>query len=105
MTTDPTLDLKTLENTIETTFENRQGLQPSDCPEPIRTAINETLTLLDQGKIRVAEKQGDSWQVNQWVKKAVLLSFQVNANQVVEGGFTQYYDKVPMKFSNWSDAE
>lgn len=105
----PHPDLSALETTIETTFANRQGLQAADCPENIRSAVNETLSMLDQGVIRVAEKKtsnnNQEWVVNQWIKKAVLLSFQINTNAIIEGDFTQYYDKVPLKFDGWTEAQ
>ncbi|MEG3181043.1 2,3,4,5-tetrahydropyridine-2,6-dicarboxylate N-succinyltransferase [Sphingomonas sp. LT1P40] len=67
----------------------------------VREAVQEALNLLDSGQARVAEPTGDGWQVNQWLKKAVLLSFRLNDNAVVEGGG---FDKVPLKTAGWDDA-
>ena len=61
--------------------------------------------MLDSGRARVAEKVGDQWQVNQWLKKAVLLSFRIEDNEVMQGGYTKYYDKVPAKFADRSSEE
>jgi len=93
-----------LKNTIEQAFENRAELSPSTAPQAVRDAVNEALTMLDQGTARVAEQRGTGdWVVNQWLKKAVLLSFRLNDNAPMPaGGFTQFYDKVESKFGDWS---
>jgi len=91
-----------LSNIIEQAFEERTQLSPKNAPEEIVAAVHETLNQLDSGQLRVAEKIEGEWQVNQWVKKAVLLSFRLNENHPIPGGFTQYYDKVALKFSNLS---
>jgi 2,3,4,5-tetrahydropyridine-2-carboxylate N-succinyltransferase len=87
-----------IQNLIEEYFEQRADLSPARAPIDLLNAINEVIHLLDEGKIRVAEKQGDSWVVNKWIKKAVLLAFKLFPNQVMEGGFCQFYDKIPPKF-------
>ena len=71
----------------------------------VREAVEEALSLLDSGKARVAEKVDGAWQVNQWLKKAVLLSFRLNDNKMIEGapGGSSYWDKVPTKFEGWSE--
>lgn len=91
--------MKSLENTIEKAFEERDQLSAKKTPPEIDQAIQETLSLLDQGRIRVAEKKGDTWAVNQWVKEAILLLFKTQENMPINGGFTQFFDKVPLKFS------
>jgi len=91
-----------LENTINQAFENRAELNPSNVSREIREAVTETLNLLDQGTLRVASIQQDKWIVNQWVKKAVLLSFRLEENYLIKGGFTNYYDKVASKFADAS---
>jgi len=68
--------------------------------EDLKQAIEETISLLDQGKIRVAEKIDNQWQVNQWIKKAILLYFRIHDNQVIQGNSTNYFDKIPLKFTN-----
>ena len=90
---------------IEAAWEARDGIGP-DTRGPVRTAVEEALSLLDSGKARVAEKVGDAWQTNQWLKKAVLLSFRLNPNTVMRagamgGGVGPWWDKVPNKFDGW----
>lgn len=65
-------------------------------------AVSQAIALLDKGAARVAEPTQTGWQVNQWLKKAVLLSFRLNDNEVVEAGYSRFYDKVPMKYANYS---
>ncbi len=90
-----------LQTQIEEAFEQRAELTPATAPAAIRQAVNRVLTQLDQGELRVAERRGvGDWVVNQWVKKAVLLSFRLNENVVQKGGFTDYYDKVAAKYSD-----
>lgn len=88
---------------IEEAFENRLTLSPQNVSSTIKNAVLQVVHLLDQGKLRVAEKIKDEWLVNQWLKKAVLLYFRINDNQVIPGVHTNYFDKVPLKFSNTSD--
>jgi len=94
-----------LQNIIEQAFENRAELNPQNVSIEIKSAVTETLDLLDQGTLRVAEKQQEQWVVNQWVKKAVLLSFRLNDNDFIKGGFTNYYDKVSSKFADISSRD
>ncbi|MCB1828060.1 MAG: 2,3,4,5-tetrahydropyridine-2,6-dicarboxylate N-succinyltransferase [Coxiellaceae bacterium] len=91
-----------LETIIESAFEQRDQLSSKATPANIDQAIQETIELLDQGKIRVAEKKGNNWVVNQWIKKAVLLMFKTQENAPLNAGFTQFFDKVPLKFSEHS---
>jgi 2,3,4,5-tetrahydropyridine-2,6-dicarboxylate N-succinyltransferase len=83
-----------LETLINDAFENRASLSPATVSAEVREAILESLNLLDSGQARVAEKKDGQWVVNQWLKKAVLLSFRVTDNRVMAGGETQYFDKV-----------
>lgn len=92
------IDMQKLENLINEAFENRNALSPQTAPDDIKQALAEAVNLLDTGKVRVAEKKEGQWQVNQWLKKAVLLYFRVHDSQVIPGGFTNYFDKVPVKF-------
>lgn len=92
--------METLKKTIEDAFETRKELTPRNVSPQIKEAVQEVIELLDQGKLRVAEKQGPDWVVNEWAKKAVLLSFCIEDNAFVKGGFTNYYDKVPSKFAD-----
>ncbi|HEX2147701.1 MAG TPA: 2,3,4,5-tetrahydropyridine-2,6-dicarboxylate N-succinyltransferase [Pseudorhizobium sp.] len=100
-------DLTSLETTIEAAFEQRDGVSVSTKGE-VRDAVDAALNLLDSGRARVAERQADgSWKVNQWLKKAVLLSFRLNDMEVVRGGPGQstWWDKVPSKFEGWGESE
>jgi len=90
------------QHTIEDAWEGRAALHPASAPEALRAAVEEVIAGLDSGKLRVAEKNNGSWITHQWIKKAVLLSFRLEDNRVVPGGSTNYYDKVPSKFSSFS---
>ena len=85
-------------NTIESAWEGRASLSPSNAPKALRDAVEEAIAGLDSGKLRVAEKVGTEWVTHQWLKKAVLLSFRLEDNRVMDAGATRYYDKVPSKF-------
>jgi 2,3,4,5-tetrahydropyridine-2-carboxylate N-succinyltransferase len=94
-----------LARTIDAAFETRDDVSPST-KGAVREAVDEALDLLDRGEVRVAEKQADgSWQVNQWLKKAVLLSFRLNDMSVIPGGpdGSTWWDKVPSKFEGWGE--
>jgi 2,3,4,5-tetrahydropyridine-2,6-dicarboxylate N-succinyltransferase len=100
-------DLTSLETTIETAFENRDAISTSTGGE-VRDAVEEALLLLDHGAVRVAERQEDgNWKVNQWLKKAVLLSFRLNPMEIIKGGpgDAVWWDKVSSKFSGWSGVD
>jgi len=71
----------------------------------VRDAVMEAIDQLDRGEIRVAEKRDGQWVVNEWIKKAVLLSFRINDNEFIKGGFTNYYDKVPSKYADMNSRE
>ena len=95
-------DLQTI---IDAAWEDRANLG-FGTEGAVREAVSEALNLLDRGEARVAEPVADGWQVNQWLKKAVLLSFRLNDNRVMEGGSAGHpaFDKVPSKFAGWDDA-
>ncbi len=100
-------DLSALEKIITKAFDERDTVSVSTTGE-IRDAVAQSLLLLDQGKVRVAEKQADgNWPVNQWLKKAVLLSFRLNAMEIIKGGpgASVWWDKVASKFDGWSADE
>lgn len=91
--------------TIDQAFEARAEVSHAT-KGAVREAVNEALNLLDSGKARVAEKRADgNWAVNQWLKKAVLLSFRLNDNRLIEGapGQSNWWDKVPTKFEGWDE--
>ncbi len=95
-----------LQSTIDAAFEDRASITAQTSGD-VREAVNTALSLLDRGEARVAEKQDDAWVVNQWLKKAVLLSFRLNDMTTIAGGpgAATWWDKVPSKFDGWSDAE
>ena len=90
-----------LQQLIEKTWETRADLQPGNAPAVVGEAVDHILEELNQGKLRVAEKIKGEWVNHQWIKKAVLLSFRIDDNQVMEGGATKYFDKVPSKFAHY----
>ncbi len=94
-----------LENIINDAFENRADISPANVSAEVRAAVEEAINLLDSGKARVAEKTSGEWVTNQWLKKAVLLSFRINENRLMDGGNTRYYDKVDCKFANYSEED
>jgi len=89
---------------IEQAWEDRANINPGNAPKPLRAAVEEVVAGLDSGKLRVAEKHGKEWLTHQWIKKAVLLSFRLEDNRVMEGGATRYYDKVRSKFEAFDFA-
>ncbi|MHC1546962.1 2,3,4,5-tetrahydropyridine-2,6-dicarboxylate N-succinyltransferase [Phyllobacterium sp. K27] len=100
-------DLSGLEKTIDKAFDERDAISTETRGE-IRDAVETSLLLLDSGEARVAEKQADgNWKVNQWLKKAVLLSFRLNPMGLIEGGpgGASWWDKVPSKFDGWGATE
>ncbi len=92
-----------LETAIEAAWEDRANVTPAS--DAVREVVEAALELLDSGKVRVAEKVGGEWQVKQWLKKAVLLSFRLNDNVVIEhgAGGAPAFDKVPSKFAGWGE--
>ncbi|MDW3206516.1 MAG: 2,3,4,5-tetrahydropyridine-2,6-dicarboxylate N-succinyltransferase [Alphaproteobacteria bacterium] len=96
-----------LQSVIDAAFETRDQVSPTTGGE-VREAVETALNLLDSGKARVAEKGDDGWTVNQWLKKAVLLSFRLNDMTTIAGGpggNAPWWDKVPSKFEGWGEAE
>ncbi len=94
-----------IQNIIETAFENRAEITPRNVDTIVREAVTEALEKLDKGEARVAEKQDGKWVVNEWLKKAVLLSFRINDNSFMKGGFTNYFDKVPAKYADYNSRD
>jgi 2,3,4,5-tetrahydropyridine-2-carboxylate N-succinyltransferase len=86
---------------IDGAYETRAQLTPRNAPRELRSAIDKVIELLNEGTLRVAEPQAGGWQVNEWLKKAVLLSFRINDNAVLHSGALNFYDKVPLKYSGW----
>ena len=96
--------MKQLEIIINQAFEDRAQIDFRNCPDNISSAVGDALRTLNDGKARVAEKIDDQWVVNEWLKKAVLLSFRINDNQLLRDGNAVYYDKVRRKFEDF-DAD
>jgi 2,3,4,5-tetrahydropyridine-2-carboxylate N-succinyltransferase len=90
---------------IDAAFERRAELGPKNLPPELGSALEECLTLLDTGQARVAEPRAGGWVVNEWLKKAVLLSFRTRENVPVDAGFTRFYDKVPLKYAAATEEE
>src|SRR5512138_3687587 len=93
-----------LESLIDSAFERRAEFNPKNAPADVRHAVEEAIALLDSGKARVADKVDGEWRVNQWLKKAVLLSFRLNDNQPMDAGYTRFFDKVPLKYADYDEA-
>jgi 2,3,4,5-tetrahydropyridine-2-carboxylate N-succinyltransferase len=98
------MNLDKFEKTINESFDNKDKINENS-DQLITNTVKETIELLDQGKIRVAEKKGEKWTVNQWIKKAILLSFRINKMQILSGPYTTWYDKVPGKSVNWKKED
>ncbi len=95
--------MQDLETRIEHAFEQRSA--GFDDRDSVQAAVEDAIALLDSGKARVAEKRGSEWHVNQWLKKAVLLSFRLSDNKLMESGHTRYYDKVALKYADYSQQQ
>ncbi len=94
---------------IETAYESRATISPRSVSADVRSAVEESIALLDSGTLRVAEPGAGlpadgGWRVNEWLKKAVLLSFRINDNVPMSSGELNFYDKVPLKYSGWDEA-
>jgi 2,3,4,5-tetrahydropyridine-2,6-dicarboxylate N-succinyltransferase len=98
-------DIANLSQTIDEAFERRAELNAKNSPPAVRHAIEECIELLDSGRARVAEKKDGRWIVNEWLKKAVLLYFRTHDNQVMDAGYTRFFDKVPLKYAARSQAD
>lgn len=95
-----------LQQTIEAAFEQRAELTPANAAAEVRQAVDAALAGLDDGSLRVAERGADGgWTVHEWLKKAVLLSFRLRDNAPVQHGATRAYDKVPLKYQAYSEAD
>ncbi len=97
--------MQQLQHVIEKTWDQRATLSPASATQEVRDAVNETIDQLDRGALRVAEKVNGLWVTHQWIKKAVLLSFRLQDNALLNDGYSQYYDKVPSKFSGYTASD
>jgi 2,3,4,5-tetrahydropyridine-2-carboxylate N-succinyltransferase len=96
-----------LQNIIEAAFEDRANINPGNASKELKEAIASIIADLDSGALRVASRIGNTqnWETHQWLKKAVLLSFRLDDNVLLEGGCTKYFDKVPPKFANYTEQD
>ena len=97
-----------MDNTIELIDEGFAAggkLANADAQARLEQAVEHAVAALDAGEVRVAEKLDVAWRVNQWLKKAVLLSFRLRENRVQDGNYSRFYDKVPMKYANYSEDD
>jgi 2,3,4,5-tetrahydropyridine-2-carboxylate N-succinyltransferase len=97
--------MQEIQKIIEDAWEIRTTLQPNSAPAKIGEAVSTVIGLLDEGKLRVAEKLDGDWVTHQWIKKAVLLSFRLEDNQLMDAGPMRFYDKVPTKFVNYDSEQ
>ncbi|MCV2216175.1 MULTISPECIES: 2,3,4,5-tetrahydropyridine-2,6-dicarboxylate N-succinyltransferase [unclassified Thauera] len=97
--------MQALQKIIDDAFENRASLSPSSAPAEIRDAVEAVIAGLDAGTLRVAEKKDGQWVVNQWIKKAVLISFRLRDNEIVSAGGLNFYDKVDTKFGDYTPEQ
>lgn len=97
--------MRELQATIEEAFERRASITPRTVEAKLKDAVEQVIGLLDEGRLRVAEKIEGRWVTHEWIKKAVLLSFRIDDNSVLKGGHTSYFDKVPSKFADYSSRD
>ena len=98
------MTIEVFENIINEAWENKNQVN-SKSTRKLLNAISKTIDLLDDGKIRVAEKKNNEWIVNQWIKKAILLSFRVNKMKTSKGPYAVWYDKVDGKTRDWNEKK
>ena len=95
-----------LQQIIENAWENRAQLSAATAPQEVTDAVEHVISELNVGKLRVATREGvGQWTVHQWIKKAVLLSFRLKDNEIMQAGDLAFYDKVPTKFAHLSPQE
>ena len=97
--------MEDIKKIIEEAFERRADITPRNAEAHVIDAVNSVIAMLDSGEVRVAEKKDGDWVTNEWLKKAVLLSFRINDNDFIKGGFTNYYDKCPSKFADMNSKD
>jgi len=97
--------MKDLQTIIDEAFERRADINPRNVEPHLKDSIAQVVDMLDRGQLRVAEKIDGDWVTHQWIKKAVLLSFRMEDNSFIKGGFTNYFDKVPSKFADYNSKD
>ena len=95
--------MSNIQSIIEDAFESRASITPKSVTNEIKGAINEAMDGLNNGSLRVASREGSTqnWETHQWLKKAVLLSFRIKDNSIMDGNYTNYFDKVESKFAHF----
>ena len=101
----PTNSMQNHRKLIEAAFDARKTISPESAGPELVAAIEATIAALEQGALRVAEPGKSGWQVNEWLKKAVLLYFRIRHNEVIDGSASSYFDKVPLRWSKDSDDD
>lgn len=96
---------QSLAQIIESAWESRAEFSPRQAPQEVREAVHQVIEGLDKGVLRVAQKENGQWVTNQWIKKAVLLSFKLQDNVRIPGAESSYYDKVPGKFADYNSND
>jgi 2,3,4,5-tetrahydropyridine-2-carboxylate N-succinyltransferase len=99
------IDVNALQKQIEAAFERRAEINPASATAEVRSAVAQVIAGLNAGSLRVAEKKDGEWKVNEWIKKAALLSFRLRDAEIMQGGYTHYYDKLDSKFARFSQAD
>ena len=94
-----------LQSTIDDAFEKRSEITPATATAQVKAAVAKVIAEIDAGRLRVAEKRDGEWVTHQWLKKAVLLSFRLRDNQIMQGGYTHFFDKVDSKFANYGQED
>ena len=99
--------MSNIQSIIEDAFESRATINPKSVSNEVKEAINEAINGLNNGSLRVASREGSTqnWQTHQWLKKAVLLSFRIKDNSIMEGNYTKYFDKVESKFAHFEEKD
>ena len=97
--------MELLQTAIEEAFESRAKITPRNVEAKLKESINQVLEMINTGELRIAEKINGEWVTHQWIKKAVLLSFRMEDNAFIKGGFSNYFDKVPSKFADFSSKD
>ena len=97
--------MELLQTAIEEAFESRAKITPRNVGAKLKESINQVLEMINTGELRIAEKINGEWVTHQWIKKAVLLSFRMEDNAFIKGGFSNYFDKVPSKFADFSSKD
>lgn len=98
-------DMQALQSIIEGAFDDRANLSPTRVSQEIKQAVHDVISMLDSGQARIAEKINNQWEIHQWLKKAVLLYFRIHDNIMMPAEFTNFFDKVPMKYHQFPSDE